>query len=238
MWVILPGWACPPTDYEELIADEPYVVLDQWETPLTEPLDIIRREVARLIAEEHDAPEMPTKVKLFGHSFGGLIAVEWAWKHPEEVEQLVLADPSEPEPIGDRLPPLRMTKLMVKGTAVAGPWLYRVSRKLFGTRQDQWGVRERFAGRKNAQFLVDEFFAVERKQHYLAREPLRINPEMPIAYLVSAGSAWQRYLSPGQRKFLSFQRIFAGMLGVEPVMLRGHNHLFPINHPELVRKYV
>lgn len=157
MWVILPGWACPPTDYEELIADEPYVVLDQWETPLTEPLDIIRREVARLIAEEHDAPEMPTKVKLFGHSFGGLIAVEWAWKHPEEVEQLVLADPSEPEPIGDRLPPLRMTKLMVKGTAVAGPWLYRVSRKLFGTRQDQWGVRERFAGRKNAQFLVDEF---------------------------------------------------------------------------------
>jgi len=88
MWLILPGWGLAPDDYASLakgLGSDANVV-DSWRTPTTGDISAVR---AALGADD-------SEIDLIGHSIGGLAAVEWALRYPEQIGRLVLLDPTTP----------------------------------------------------------------------------------------------------------------------------------------------
>ncbi|SQG56278.1 Alpha/beta hydrolase family [Corynebacterium ulcerans] len=223
MWIVLPGWACPTDNYEELVSGLDAKILDSWEKPLSSSIADLR---------EHLQPG--EKINIFGHSVGGLVAMEWAWLYPKEVDRLVLADPSEPVHVRRRLVP----EWLKEGTSAALGELFPLGHKLTQVASGESNGRfselyRRFGGKDNARFLFDEFLKVEARQRRLATAFEGKNPA-PMAkttLLVGAGLGWQR-------GFLESQRKLGEQLRAETVFLRGKNHMFPVNSPELIRPYL
>ena len=130
-WFILPGWGLPPKDYEKLagLLGPDTRTLDSWKVPLTADTDDIRAELGAL-----DSP----KVDLLGHSLGGLAAIEWALRRPDQVRQLVLIDPTAPDEVPSRFHvegKLRRGMDKLAGAAVEALW--RV-----GPQIRRWGIRQ------------------------------------------------------------------------------------------------
>lgn len=184
MWIVLPGWACPTDNYEELVSGLDAKILNSWEKPLSSSIADLR---------EHLQPG--EKINIFGHSVGGLVAMEWAWLYPQEVDRLVLADPSEPVHVRRRLVP----EWLKEGTSMALGELFPLGHKLTQLTSSDLNskfseLRRHYGGRDNARFLFDEFLKAEARQRRLATAFEGKNPA-PMAkttLLVGAGLGLQR----------------------------------------------
>ncbi|APQ55002.1 Hydrolase/acyltransferase [Corynebacterium pseudotuberculosis] len=197
-------------------------ILNSWEKPLSSSIADLR---------EHLQPG--EKINIFGHSVGGLVAMEWAWLYPQEVDRLVLADPSEPVHVRRRLVP----EWLKEGTSVALGELFPLGHKLTQLTSSDLNskfseLRRHYGGRDNARSF-DEFLKAEARQRRLATAFEGKNPA-PMAkttLLVGAGLGLQRGFWESQKKL-------GEQLRAETVFLRGENHMFPVNNPELIRPYL
>ncbi len=237
--VVLPGLALTPEDFvplaRALAPDGEVRVLDAWRTPLTAPAGTVRAALG---------VDGATGVVLVGHSSGGLAALEWALRFPQEVVRLVLLDPESPdEPHVPALHP--GTPLARAGSATAaalgrllapaGPALRRSAVRLTARRPDP----------------LDPAVAVARYGHddawrAIAEQWFASWEQAPrVRALLEAG----RRLAPstdgsvvaGTRagaRFLRSRRELADRLGVPRVGLAGEGHLFPLTRPDAVARLV
>jgi lipase len=136
VWIILPGMTMPPEDYLALTAHLPgdVRVLDAYQVAVTAPAADVRAWFR--------AQGPWDKVRLVGHSAGGMAALEWLLEFPDEVESVALLETTDPDETPPRfLLPGRPLHRAVAGLLdVAGgrPWLARrlgrAGRKAF------WGL--------------------------------------------------------------------------------------------------
>ncbi len=93
MRLLLPGLCLSQDDYAALAATLPGEtrILNTLTTPVTSAPEDLRAALAA----------GPGPHELIGHSIGGLSAVRWAAQWPEEIDNLILLDPSDPwsEPV-------------------------------------------------------------------------------------------------------------------------------------------
>lgn len=226
-WVILPGLALTPPDYRELQGALDAVVLDAWQLPVTAPPCALRA---------HFGSE---PVQLFGHSLGGLAAIEWALTYPRQVTRIVLADPSPPA-----LPPavaaraarigyLLATPLFGYATLAAslGPALRRRGYLHTTGRHDPLppSVAARYyAGGANWHTMFSQLQAS-------AAQTIRVGKL--LAAKGHAGlpvPALQLSACSGERRFAREQRRLAARIGAQLQELDGLSHLFPLTHPQVV----
>ena len=237
-WLILPGWGLPPKDYEKLagLLGPDTRTLDSWKVPLTADTDDIRAELGA-----SDSP----KVDLLGHSLGGLAAIEWALRRPDQVRQLVLIDPTAPDEVPSRFHvegKLRRGMDKLAGAAVEALW--RV-----GPRIRRWGIRQttgsedtlpidearaRYGTRENSRRLAEQLSAswehAARVDALLDADVVRRRSPAPLL-LVGAGNG-------KQRRFLRSQWDLGRKLHARTIMLTGQNHVFPLTRPDLVVRHI
>ncbi|CAB0815785.1 alpha/beta hydrolase [Corynebacterium diphtheriae] len=222
MWIILPGWACPPSDYERIATPADRIV-DAWDCPLSNGVDQLREYLG--VADG-------TSVNLFGHSYGGLLAIEWAARYPEQVDSMVLADPSEPHEISSFPLPNALAHAASYPVGAVAPWIQWAQRAVRNVPQPDH-LRRRFGGARTIRFLADEFFAVEQHQRDVARYLAQQGPIAfpPTIHLVGAGKGLNR-------TFLRRQRQLGQRLGATTYYLWNEGHMFPQQSPELVRPFL
>lgn len=230
-WVILPGLAIPPEDMRELAYALDALVLNSWSLSMTRPAGELRQAL-RALPQIGDAP-----ISLMGHSLGGLAAIEWAAQFPGEIERLVLLDPTPP--IG-RHPAvesaLRIAEQAARPAiglasliAPFGPQLRRAGFKNATGREDLLPpdlAAEYFSRPRHLQLIMAQWLASYRQQARVRQSLRRLGDEMDILHLIGADST--------QGYFARFQARLAEQIGSELILLKGHDHLFPLTHPELI----
>lgn len=320
MWIILPGLACAPQDYEALRRHLNAVVLDAWEVGLDAPIESVRAAVLRHIqgtqqhvcaaesggqrnssqlspaissadatspglptaavanvsahkpsipaaasmragvsaarfssgqrpstadksyAQQETPSQSPEPLQIFGHSMGGLLAIEWALHYPQEVTRIVLADPTVP----DNATPWPFPQWLIRASAYAlAPALpmWRKAMNLWGTRSPEpltpQQLRHYYAGVPATQTLLRQSIACETMQQRVER---RLNAQLsaypgqrpihaPITHLVAADEA-------SRSAFVRQQRVAAARLGSQLHFLPGHGHLFPISAAYAVKPFL
>ncbi|QJW37819.1 alpha/beta fold hydrolase [Cellulosimicrobium protaetiae] len=243
-WVVLPGLALTPEDFAPLAralrtvetdgqVDDDVRVLDAWRTPVTGPVDAIRRALG--IGGSHP-------VRVVGHSVGGLAAIEWTLRHPDEVERLVLLDPTSPwEPHVPALHPGRplaragsaAARVLAGVLATAGPTLRRGAVRWVVRGPDPLAADaagSRYGARATWPMLADEWFASwaqAPRVRALVDGGRRLPPEAhPLLVTGLRQSA----------RFLREQRELAGQLGIPRVGIAGEGHLYPLTRPDDVAR--
>ncbi|BDZ41480.1 hypothetical protein GCM10025865_07790 [Paraoerskovia sediminicola] len=242
--MILPGLALAPSDYDQLvevlrrdgIADQ-VRVLDAWNVPITGPVHAIRRELGIRDGE---------RLGVIGHSAGGLTALEWTLRHPDEVADLVMLDPTTP--FGKNYPVLhpdghldRFARWAIPEGApdVVGGAARQLGFRTVGGVADTMSddeVRARYGDVAQWPGLWGQFthsWAHERAVGELwAQSPDRLTglvrpPLHLVAMQALAGTS-----------FLRDQRDLAVRSGADVWAFRRHGHLFPLIEPDVVAQAV
>ena len=216
MWLILPGWGLAPDDYASLakgLGSDANVV-DSWRTPTTGDISAVR---AALGADD-------SEIDLIGHSIGGLAAVEWALRYPEQIGRLVLLDPPTPRRRAAASP--------------VGKSLRRAGIRLATKNPDSLPSGEadaRYGTAEAWRLLANQLYESREQEGRVARllATRTSTSQMPAAvHLVGAGSRTT------QRRFLRAQWELSQRLPTHIVMLPGQNHLFPVTRPDLVLHHI
>lgn len=174
-----------------------------------------------------------------GHSLGGLAAIEWALEFPDEVEQLVLLDPTPPAH-----PPYLKQRLFAAAQVATRPLTGLMSLSApFGVAMRRAGYRsttthedelphelaeQYFSSPRHIQLLIEQWWASypqQRRVGELIESGARLDPNIEILHLVGL---------TGEGFFAREQRRLSERLGSTIVELDGYGHLFPLSHPELV----
>ena len=228
MWCILPGLALTPDDYRPLASGYDHVrVLDSWKVPVTGSLDRISEALH---------PEGP--VHLIGHSVGRLTAIEWALRYPDEVQRLILLDPSTP---GAGLAQLlrknhtlevAMRPLIGLASVVGapmGPAIRRRGVRLVSGRSDALAddvIRERFGHPRSIQLIMDQWFQSwnqEKRVGDLIDAGYRFAPELDPIHVVGSVT--------GTDQFTRDQCALSRRFGTRLTIITGCDHLFPLTVP-------
>jgi pimeloyl-ACP methyl ester carboxylesterase len=222
----------PPEDFVALRNELPGEVriLDAYAQALTSPTADVRAHLA--------SQSSSSAIRLVGHSTGGMAALEWLGSYPEEVDAVVLLDPSDPDGKKSSLVPGTIRHRAVSavlGWAGRWPWLARalarIGRKAFWsmyTREpDHLGVSdiERVWASSRALravwFQVFDRFAQENRvsEFFAAGKlgPESASGQVPIRILVS------EHAEP-------YQDSLAARLGAD-IIQAGGDHVFPVLRP-------
>lgn len=243
MWLILPGWGLAPDDYAPLakgLGSDANVV-DSWRTPTTGDISAVR---AALGADD-------SEIDLIGHSIGGLAAVEWALRYPEQIGRLVLLDPTTPRRrAAERTASYRAAfagrtqrgrhLIGAVGAAASpvGKSLRRAGIRLATKNPDSLPSVEadaRYGTAEAWRLLANQLYESREQEGRVARllATRTSTSQMPPAvHLVGAGSRTT------QRRFLRAQWELSQRLPTHIVMLPGQNHLFPVTRPDLVLHHI
>ena len=260
MWIILPGLGCPPQDYAVLQQRLGAWVMDAWTVGLDASVDEVRTYAFLEIAELFDEAASREPVRILGHSMGGLLALEWAARYPEEVAEIVLADPTPPkdarvlawmhlpsrmELVGEKLWGWLGTdagaKIPGKILTPALPFLRKVMTSQ-GEHQPERlsrAERKRYFGSVDAgQSLIRQNCACERTQRRAfyalggeAGADAGWLREIPITLLVASDD-------DPSTMFVREQLQLAQRLRVTPHFFPEATHLFPIATPEIVEPFL
>jgi lipase len=225
-WVVLPGMTMPPEDFAGLATALPgrACVLDAYEVPLTSPAVEVRSWFLKRVRW--------SRVRLVGHSAGGMAALEWMLTYAEEVECAILLEPTDPdEPPSWLLPGTAAHRAVAVLLAAAGSWPWLARRlgragrrafwRLFTTEPDRlgreevdriWGCRAGLLAVWNQVF--DRFVQEARVRTLLEAAPA---PAAPVFVI-------------GGDRSEPCQLALAERLGGEPVRTTG-DHLFPVLRP-------
>lgn len=182
-------------------------------------------------------------MRLLGHSLGGLAALEWALRFPEEVTQLVLLDPTPPAypPYikQDLLEILEVAARPLTGvlslSAPFGVAMRRIGYTSTTTHADELPTdlaQHYFGTPANIQWLIRQWWASypqQRRVGELIESGARLHPDLDILHLVGLTA---------EGFFARQQRRLAERLGSTIVELEGYGHLFPLSHPELVLRAI
>ena len=238
-WVVLPGFALAPSDFQPL-ADHlthPAVVVDSWQTPVTDPVPLLRERLGLSGA---------TRIGLIGHSIGGLAALEWALRHPEQVERLVLLDPTDP--LGRVRPGMQrggrghhVVRASIRTVTGVFPHAGLQGRRALLRAQlrredslPRVEARSRFA-REGLLLLADQWIDTaeqeRRVRHLLETTDLAAIQSLDALHVVGSGAGLQR-------RFLHGQRRLSSLIGARTTYVSGTGHLFPIQHPRTVAELI
>lgn len=260
MWIILPGLACPPQDYAELQRELGAWVMDAWVVGLDATIDELREYAFREIAEQFGQDAAKEPVRILGHSMGGLLAIEWAAMYPEEVAEIILADPTTPRDArvtrwdaGERVWGFLGTECgaRVPGALLAPvlPFMRWLMTHTETKGKDALTKEERkryFHSVHAGQTLIRQNCACEMVQrrafNLLGREEGAAKGwlgETPVTLLVADEPANASDIDLQEPSaFVREQMQLARRLGVEPHFHPSVGHLFPIYKPQLVLQYV
>lgn len=246
MNVILPGWALTPKDFEQFAKqlEGTSLIADWWRD---DPSDIprLRDGVRSLLAAPSKIENakrtvtkqglliqgMPmksgqseAKLTLIGHSIGGLSALEWALRFPEDVGELILLDMTMPysQAKSPAIPNLLVEFIQLIGAQTRRIWMaVRVGSDPLGAPER----KKRYAEPGNIRRLAEHFRDSYDQQVYVAKllKNERLAPHIKTKVVVAHG-----YFG---RSWLRQQRALADFLGAELVTLPGHSHLFPLTYP-------
>lgn len=239
-WVILPGLGLTPRDFAPLAEalGQDVLTLDMWRRPVTDEVSALRTTLN---------PE-GGRVDLLGHSLGGLAAVEWALRHPDEVGRLVLLDPTVPARrpvslIGARgLLERAGTPLLSPSAGLAAPHaasIRRLAFRLSDRRPDPLTPREarqRYDSAQALRGLTAQWFASWDQEDRVARLieggaaadprcPGRSAAPRPVHMVGLRGAS---------RRWVAAQRRLSRTVDSHLHLLRGRGHLFPVTSPEVV----
>lgn len=239
-WVILPGLAIPPEDYRDLAYALDALVLNAWSLSVTRSAEQLRAALYRQLEIDPKIPN-PPRIRLMGHSLGGLAALEWALRFPGEIDQLVLLDPTPP--IGR--PRLLQRALSIceiaarpaigLGSLIAplAPALRTAAVRHTTGREDLLppDLAQRYFRRpRQLQLIMSQWLASYRQQARVAVHLRRLGPALPIFHLIGADHR--------DSIFARFQVRLAQQIGSELTVLRGQDHLFPLTRPDLILAHV
>lgn len=208
MWVILPGLALTPADYSALSRDLRGIVFDAWVVDLTAPIDEIRAHILSELRSHHGGREAHEKLSLLGHSMGGLLALEWAARFPDEVATVVLADPTPPANVTPSNMSARQHRVVAGMLAPvlpalrAGLWAAQTRSKEHLGRQE---LKRRYGTHTGARALVrhnSQCAALQQRVDQALRGS-GLPGNVTILQLVGAPSApprWREYLDSDPRQ--------------------------------------
>ncbi|WP_169872608.1 alpha/beta hydrolase [Corynebacterium cystitidis] len=235
MWILLPAWGCLPTDYHRLFPASHEVTGPMWtgDPLLTQPLEAIRNQIA-----------VPSEqVNLFGHSLGGLLAIEWMLRFPDEVNRVVLVDPTEPIlPDHRHHPTPRADAIMRQAkrrkayveliSPVAGIAL-PLARSLataagYVAGKDSWRA---YAGVPNTRSWLTDLALSRPKQHAVG-ELINAGSTSGIeTTMLISNSNWDS-------AFVGQQLKLAKTLQADRVEVVPSHHMFPLTKPHLVQPFL
>lgn len=241
-WVILPGLGLTPEDFAPLAEalGPGTATLDMWDRPVTQEVSSLRAALN---------PE-GTRVDLLGHSLGGLAALEWALRHPEDVGRLVLLDPTVP--VRRPVSVIGAGGLLERvGTPVLGPTsrlaaphaagLRRLAVRVSERRSDPLSPEEaerRYGSAEALRGLTAQWFASWDQEDRVARVFGDRDAEEPhIPRAPSAPRPVQMVgLRGAGRRWIDAQRRLSRRLDSSLHLLPGQGHLFPVTRPEIVQR--
>lgn len=266
MWIVFPGLACTPEDYFGLldkrrdagrtsgpapqrIGGERVIFVDPWRHSYELSASDLRAALQEEWGTRHPSQCWPQTLKLFGHSFGGLIALEWALDYPEEVEYVVLADPTPPKPTSGRHQgwltweqrfwralPRNGKRFLECAVRWLGPLARLLTMQTLGRGNEPLNRsqrRQRYGEIDSVRLLFRQNLAVQEHQaaawHRLASQR-RVLSARAVVLAGTGGFSGQ--------KFGAKMRNLARELEAQFYALDGCNHLFPLSRSGLVRPFL
>ena len=237
-WVVLPGLAETPEEFDGVVALLPsgdLRVLDPWRTPVTAPVESLRK-----------ATGVEQPVGLVGHSIGGLAALRWTLMHPGEVDRLILVDTSltsetgfrwfYPGTAGDRVVRSLLRALgrigvpQVLGTA-ARRLVVRIGSVSNRDLLTKATAKRRYGAAGSWLLFWEELaasWALAAEVETLLRRPL---PALPPTVLLVATGGSSRFTA---KSWLAGQRALATRLTAAVEVLPDSAHLVHLDRPDAI----
>lgn len=240
-----------PADYAALSRLLPgaVTVIDAWEHDPTGPVEDLRAAVleadartGQRVANARGADQNHSeRLSLIGHSVGGAAALEWALKYPQDVERLVLLDPSPPRAFGTGwLTPggagERAFGPLVRQVArMLTPWGAQIRRGMFGWSTGESDhlphghARRRYVTRSGLNTVVDQWFSSweqERRLSSLLLSGAVLEKRLQVVIVCSSGTS--------RSTPLAAQRRLARVIGAELHILPQAHHSFPVTEPHRI----
>lgn len=239
VWIILPGLALAPQDFFPLARrfGPDTRILDEWKAPATGDLGDMRAEL--------DA-ENCAQVGLIGHSVGGLAALEWAIRYPDQVRRLILLDSTVPPKrlasqasVRDGTPRIHPKAVQTISAMMApvSQLRRRTVMRIVTGEPDSLPAEEskrRFGSAPGVQTLAKQWFQSIEQEHRLGRllaSGARSAPDLLVEQIAGCGP-WN------EPRFFESQQRLARMINSQLTILPGRlGHLFPVTHPDVVVEY-